>query len=156
MAEIRLLAEAEVEEVFPLLLLAEPSVAALRWGLQHLSDAVYGMAEDGTWIGAASVRWQAEPSEILELGIATERQGQGLGRAFLTWLVAEARRRGRDALAVGTSNASVQNMLFYQRNGFRIDAIRPDYFKYYRKPRYENGLLVRDLVMFRRDLTQED
>jgi GNAT superfamily N-acetyltransferase len=156
MAEIRLLADDEVEAVKPLLLLAEPGIAALNWHLEYLSDAVYGMSEDGAWIGAASVGWKAEPSEILELAIATDRQGQGLGKAFLEWLVEEARRRGKDALVVGTSNASVDNILFYQRNGFRMDHVRPDYFMYYRKARYENGLRVRDMLVFRRDLTQDE
>jgi GNAT superfamily N-acetyltransferase len=155
MAEIRLLQPDEVEEVFPLLLLAEPVPAALRWGLEHLSDALYGMELNGAWIGAATVRWHSEPCEILELAIAAEHQGQGLGKMFVAWLVEEARRRGKTAITVGTSNASISNILFYQRCGFRMDHVRADYFRYYRTPRYENGVRVRDLLVFRRDTAQD-
>jgi GNAT superfamily N-acetyltransferase len=152
---IRALQHNEIESVFPLLLLAEPSEGALRWSLSHLSDRVYGMEVDGEWVGAATVRWQSEPSEILELAIAPERQRQGLGKELVAWLVAEARNRGKAALLVGTSNASIDNIIFYQKCGFRMDHVRADYFWYYRKPRYENGLMVRDLLVFRYDLSQE-
>jgi GNAT superfamily N-acetyltransferase len=154
--EIRALQKNEVEQVFPLLLLAEPVAGALRWSLDHLGDTVYGMEIDGQWVGAATMRWQSEPCEILELAIAEDRQGQGLGKQLVEWLVEEARRRGKSAMIVGTSNASIGNFLFYQRCGFRMYDVRPDYFWYYRKPRYENGIRVRDLLVFRRDLTQSE
>jgi GNAT superfamily N-acetyltransferase len=153
---IRALQPDEVESVVPLLSLAEPVEGALRWSLEHLSDTIYGMEVDGVWVGAATVRWQSEPSEILELAIAAERQGQGLGKQFVAWLVDEARRQGKSALVVGTSNASIGNIIFYQRCGFRMDQVRRDYFWYYRKPRYENGLQVRDLLLFRYDLSQTE
>ncbi|MCC6455992.1 MAG: GNAT family N-acetyltransferase [Caldilineaceae bacterium] len=147
--KIRALQPNEIESVIPLLLLAEPSEGALRWSLSHLSDTVYGLEVDGEWVGAATVRWQSEPNELLELGIAPERQGEGLGKYFVGWLVVEAERRGSSALTVGTSNASIGNIAFYQRCGFRMDHIRHDYFWYYRKPRFENGIQVRDLLVFR-------
>jgi GNAT superfamily N-acetyltransferase len=150
---IRALQPAEVEEVFPLLLLAEPVEGALRWGLAHLSDTVYGMERNGEWVGAASMRWQSEPCEVQELAIAQEYQGQGLGKQLVEWLLAEARRRGKSAIIVGTSNASIGNIAFYQRCGFRMEHVRADYFRYYRTPRYENGIRVRDLLVFRYDLT---
>jgi GNAT superfamily N-acetyltransferase len=153
---IRLLEAGEVQEVYPLLLLAEPGEGALRWSLNNMTDAVYGMEIDGEWVGAATVRWQGDPSEILELAIATDHQRKGLGKQFLMWLVDEAKRQGKDALVVGTSNASVGNILFYQKCGFRMDHVRVDYLRYYRKPRYENGILVRDLLVFRFDLGQSE
>lgn len=154
--QIRLLDASETESVFPLLLLAEPSPSALRWGLSHLSDAVYGMEIDGQWVGAATMRWSSEPCEIQELAIAEDRQGQGLGKQFVAWLVDEARRRGKAAIAVGTGNSSIANILFYQRCGFRMDHIRVDYFRYHRPPIYENGLQVRDMLVFRRELAQQE
>jgi GNAT superfamily N-acetyltransferase len=152
--EIRALQPHEVEHVIPLLLLAEPSEGALRWSLSHLSDSLYGMELDGAWVGAATMRWQSDPCELLELAIAPDRQGQGLGKALVAWLIAEAQSKGKPALVVGTSNASIGNILFYQKCGFRIDHVRADYFWYYRKPRYENGIRVRDLLVFRYDFAQ--
>lgn len=153
---VRELSPAEIEMVIPLLLLAEPSEGALRWSLSHLSDTVYGLEMDGEWVGAATLRWRSDPSEVLELGIAPERQGQGLGKHFMASLVAEAKRRGQQSLTVGTSNASIGNIAFYQKCGFRMDHVRADYFWYERKPRYENGIQVRDLLVFRYDLSEQE
>jgi len=149
---IREVTGAEIEPLVPLLLQAEPSERALRWGFEHLSDAVYRMDADGELAGAATMLWRREPSEIVELAIDPVRQGQRLGRTFLEWLAEEGRRRGRTSLVVGTSSTSADNILFYQKCGFRLDDIRLDYFWYYDEPVLENGLIVRDMIVFRRAL----
>ena len=149
---IREVSKEETKRLIPLLLLAEPSERALRWSLAHLSDAVYCMEEEGKPVGAATMRWRSDPCEIVELAIAPGRQGQGLGRQFVAWLIAEAQRRGHSAVVVGTSNASIGNIAFYQRCGFRMDHVRRDYFWYYDPPRTENGIPVRDLLVFRYDI----
>jgi GNAT superfamily N-acetyltransferase len=138
--------------VIPLLLEAEPNEPALRWSLAHLSDAVYRLDVDGELAGAVTVRWSGDPCEIVELAVAPERRGQGLGRRLVEWVADEGRRRGKGALEVGTSNASLGNIAFYQKCGFRMDRVRRDYFWYDRTPRVENGIPVRDLLVFRLDL----
>lgn len=152
--------EAQKEEtgaLFSLLLLAEPSESALRWSLQNLSDAVYVMEDDGGQaVAAATMRWARDPCEMLELAVLPERQGAGLGKIFVAWLIEEARRRGKQEMFVGTSSTSAGNIIFYQKCGFRIDHVRHDYFWYYDEPVYENGLAVRDMLVFRHDLAAED
>lgn len=153
--EIREARKDELETLFPLLLLAEPSESALRWSLRNLSDTAYRMDVGGELAGAATMRWRRDPCEMVELAIAPERQGGGLGREFVAWLVAEARRRGKTEIIVGTSSTSAANLIFYQKCGFRVDHVRQDYFWYYDEPLYENGLPVRDMIVFRRDLAAE-
>lgn len=151
--DIREARKDELETLFPVLLLAEPSASALRWGLKNLSDTVYRMDVGGELAGAATMRWRRDPCEMLELGIVRERQGAGLGKQFVAWLVAEARRRGKPEIIVGTSTTSAANIIFYQKCGFRADHIRHDYFRYYDEPVHEHGLVVRDMIVFRLDLT---
>jgi GNAT superfamily N-acetyltransferase len=146
----------EVEALLPLLLLAEPSESALRWSLDNLSDTAYCMEESGMLVGAATMRWHKAPCEIIELAIAPERQGQGLGRQFIEWLIAEGRRRGKAEILVGTANSSIDNIVFYQRCGFRMHEVRRDYFWYHKEPLIENGLQVRDMIVFRYDLGGRD
>jgi GNAT superfamily N-acetyltransferase len=152
---IREVAPNEVEDLIPLLLLAEESEQGLRWGLAHLVDTVYRMDDDSQLVGAATLRWHDEPCEIQELAISEERQGQGLGKQFVAWLIEEARRRGKHRLLVGTANSSIPNIAFYQKCGLRMDHIRHDYFRYYHKPVYEHGIRMRDMLVFSYDLTQE-
>jgi len=145
----------EIELLIPLLLEAEESERALRWGLKNLVDAVYRADQDGVLVGAATMQWRGDPCEIMELAVAPERQGQGIGRAIVAWLIAEARQRGRSAVLVGTANSSIGNIAFYQKIGFRMDHVRKDYFRYYREPHYEDGIQIRDMLVFRRDLADD-
>src|SRR4051812_37538122 len=144
----------EIESLIPLLLQAEESERALRWGLNNLVDAVYRADADGVLVGAATMRWRDDPCEIMELAVAPERHGQGIGRAIVAWLIDEARRRSKSAVLVGTANASIDNIAFYQKVGFRMDQVRKDYFWYYREPIYEHGIQIRDMLVFRRDLIE--
>jgi N-acetylglutamate synthase-like GNAT family acetyltransferase len=153
---IREAREDEIEALIPILKQAEESERALRWSIANLSDLVYRMDDNGDLVGAATMQWRSDPCEIMELAIASERQRQGLGKRFVAWLIDEARRRGKQRLIVGTANSSISNILFYQRCGLRMDHIRPDYFWYYREPHYENGIQIRDMLVFRYNLTGDD
>ena len=145
----------EIEELVPVLVLAEPSMSALRWSLENLSDAVYGLWDaSGRAVGAATMRWRDDPCELVELGVAEDRQGEGIGRRLVAWLLEEARRRARSAMIVGTANASLGNLAFYQKCGFRMDHVRRDYFWYHRTPVVEHGIPVRDMLVFRYDLVE--
>jgi GNAT superfamily N-acetyltransferase len=146
----------EIELLIPILRQAEESERALRWSLANLVDAVYRMDVDGQIVGAATMQWRGDPCEIMELAVAPERQGQGFGKQLVAWLVDEARRRGKHRLLVGTANSSISNIVFYQRCGLRMDQVRQDYFWYYREPHFENGLQIRDMLVFRYDLTTDD
>jgi len=145
----------EIDALIPVLLQAEESERALRWGLKNLVDAVYRADADGLLVGAATMQWRNDPCEIMELAVVPERHGQGIGRQIVTWLVDEARRRGKAAVLVGTANSSIGNIAFYQKIGFRMDHVRKDYFWYYREPIYEDGIQIRDMLVFRYELTAQ-
>ncbi len=153
MITIREVQPPELEQLIPILLQAERSERALRWGLAHLSDAVYRVEDgSGALVGAVSVQWRGDPCEIEELAVVPDRQGQGIGKQIVAWLIEEARRRGKHAMLVGTPNASIDNIAFYQKCGFRMDHIRRDYFLYYREPLFDHGIQVLDMLVFRYDL----
>jgi GNAT superfamily N-acetyltransferase len=103
----------EIDALIPILLQAEESEAALRWGLKNLVDTVYRADDGGVLVGAATMQWRKDPCEIMELAVAPERHGQGIGRQIVAWLIEEARRRGQSAVLVGTANSSIGNIAFY-------------------------------------------
>ena len=143
------------ESVVPLLLLAEPSASALEWSLANLSDTIYRFDLGAAVVGAATMRWRDDPSELVELAVGVAHQGHGVGRRIVEWLVTEGQRRGRRAIEVGTSSTSLGNIAFYQRCGFRPSAVRRDYFWYYRGEKRENGIPIRDMLVFRYDLVPD-
>ncbi len=153
---IREASDDDIKELIPVLLQAEESRPALLWSLANLVDAVYRMDDGDSLVGAATVKWREDPCEIMELAIAPERQGQGFGRELVAWLIAEAKRRRKKTLLVGTANSSIGNIAFYQKCGLRMDHVRRDYFRYYRRPVYENGIQIRDMLVFRYDLRERD
>jgi ribosomal protein S18 acetylase RimI-like enzyme len=64
-------------------------------------------------------------------------------------LLTEAAARGVSSVLVGTANAGLENIAFYQKCGFRMDSVRKDYFDYFPQPVYENGIQLRDMLMLR-------
>jgi ribosomal protein S18 acetylase RimI-like enzyme len=142
----------EIEALIPVLRQAEETEGALRWSLANLSDVVYRMDDDGQLVGAATMQWRDGGCEMIELAIAPARHGQGLGKHLVAWLIEEARQRGKHQMLVGTANSSIDTIAFYQKCGFRMDHIRKDYFRYYREPCYEDGIQVRDMLVFRYEL----
>jgi N-acetylglutamate synthase-like GNAT family acetyltransferase len=146
----------EIEALIPILRQAEETEDALRWSLANMSDAVYRMDDDGQVVGAATMQLRGDPCEMMELAIAPGRQKQGLGKHLVAWLIEEARRRGKREMLVGTANSSIDTIAFYQKCGFRMHQVRKDHFQYYREPHYEDGIQVRDLLVFRYDLTRTE
>ncbi|MDB4880195.1 MAG: Ribosomal protein acetylase RimI and related acetyltransferase [Gemmatimonadetes bacterium] len=140
------------QSVTPLLLLAEPSYSALRWSLENLSDTIYRFDVDGTPAGAATMRWRDDPAELVELAVVADQQGRGIGHQIIDWLVDEGRRRGVAGIEVGTRSTALENIAFYQKCGFRPLSVRRDYFWYYAEPVVEHGIVVRDMLVFERQL----
>jgi ribosomal protein S18 acetylase RimI-like enzyme len=147
----------ERELHLPLLLLAdEPQ--PLRGYLQD--GTLYVLrADNGGPIGVTHVVTYDADSETVELkavAIAQTRHNQGLGRRMLAMVLDDLRSRGTRRVVVGTSNAGIGEMAFYQKAGFRLWRIERDYFtaeKGYDPNDRHNGLPHRDMVWFDQDLT---
>lgn len=112
----------------------------------------YAVVIDGERVGAVSLHWALNDSEILYIAIDAALRGRGVGAAVIARVLDEARRRKTAALLVGTSNASLGTIAFYQKCGFRMDSIRRDYFAYFSEPVYENGIQIRDMLVLRLDV----
>lgn len=103
-------------------------------------------------IGAATILWAGPESEIIHIAIRPDLRGQGYGKALMSELLQEARRHGVPALLIGTDNTALDTIFFYQKCGFRIDHVRPDYFNYIQPPAFNNGLQIRDMLVLRHPL----
>ena len=90
-----------------------------------------------------------EEIELKNMAVAPRHRGTGVGRA----LVGEARRRCADEgwrrMIVAAAAADIGNLRFYQRVGFRMQAIEPDAFTPatgYPEPIHIDGIPLLDRV----------
>ncbi len=131
---------------WPWLLEADPSAAHVETYLHR--STWFGLFQQGTLLGvAALLRHDARTIELMNVAVSSAFRRQGIGTRFLRRLFDEARRRGASRLQVGTGNSSLAELAFYQRAGFRFDAIEHDHFvREYPHPIVENGIVCRDRV----------
>ena len=139
--------------LLPILSDADEGEERIRAALLDPSCTAYASWLDGRLAGAAVVRWEEdETSEILYIAVATDLRGRGYGKQIMHALQEELCRRRGYALLVGTANAALENIAFYQKCGFRMFEIRRDYFAYIQPPIVEHGIQLRDMLVLRYDV----
>ncbi len=129
-----------------LLRLADPDDAAIDKYIAH--GACHGLYCEADLVGVAVLLPQ-EPDivELANIAIHPDLQGQGLGKLLLRHVIAEARKAGFTQLTVSTGNSSLGPLALYQKAGFRITGVTPDYFvRRYSEPIVENGIPCRDQI----------
>jgi ribosomal protein S18 acetylase RimI-like enzyme len=137
---------AAVEEVpLSLLLLADPSAERIS---RYARECVALVAEgEVNIVGALLLTGvAAEEAEIMNMAVAPRHRRQGIGSALAEAAAARARELGARRLCVGTGNSSLDALGFYQRVGFRISGVTPDYFEDYEPPIVENGIRCLDMI----------
>ncbi len=158
----RILPGPEREEYLPLLYLAdEPE--PIRGYLQSPEGDLYVLRHTGGEpLGVTFVLPHAGEAGTVELrAVAVDQthHNQGLGRKMLVQVLDDLRSRGTRRVIVGTSNAGIGQIAFYQKAGFRLWRIERDYFtpeKGYDPGERENGLFHRDMVWFDQELMPDD
>lgn len=143
----------ETTFLLPMLLDAEEGEERIRAALLNPTCTAYASWLDGQLVGAAVVRWEDdETSEILYIAVAADLRGRGYGKQIIQFLQEELGKRRGHSLLVGTANAALENIAFYQKCGFRMFEIRHDYFAYIQPPIAEHGIVLRDMLVLRYDL----
>jgi len=151
--KIEAISSHETMFLLPMLLDADEGEGRIRAVLLDPTCTAYACWLDGQLAGAAVVRWEKkDPSEILYIEVAAALRGRGYGKQIMQALQDEMRSRGGRSLLVGTANAALENIAFYQKCGLRMYEIRRDYFAYIQPPVLEHGIVLRDMLVFRYDL----
>ena len=136
----------------PILHDADEDNVRIASAIVDMANTSYAAYIGDECVGAAMMHWQPDESEILYIAVREADRGKGYGAALISTLVEMARERSTQALVVGTASTSVDNIIFYQKCGFRMDSVRKDFFNYKPTPVYEHGILLRDMVMLRYEL----
>lgn len=121
------------------------SADALKWELEHSPVSRLYVLKDvaGQAAGFCACWHLVDELHINSLAVAPALRRQGLGSELMRGVLAKAREEGavRATLEVRRSNEAARAL--YERLGFAVEAIRPDY---YTNPREDALILwLRDL-----------
>ncbi|MBG6226236.1 ribosomal-protein-alanine N-acetyltransferase [Arthrobacter sp. CAN_A2] len=90
----------------------------------------YVVAEvDGDAVGYAGLMVIDTTADIQTIGVLRRFEGQGIGRALLTELLGEARRRGADNVMLEVRADNPRAQALYVRFGFRKIHTRKRYYR---------------------------
>ncbi|WP_281658846.1 GNAT family N-acetyltransferase [Halobacillus sp. Cin3] len=133
------------------LLLADESEELIRSYMKE--GDFYAITVDGRTAGGCVCTSPDESTiEIKNIALKEAFRRQGIGKAAIKKIEALYRNKRKTDVIVGTSNSSIENLLFYQKAGFRFHSIKKDFFLSYPEPFYENGIRGIDMVVFHKKL----
>jgi ribosomal protein S18 acetylase RimI-like enzyme len=138
------------EQFLPLLLLADESLQQVRSYMNQ--GELYAFRDDVDGAAAGIVLVLPESNHAVELkavAVAEAQQDRGIGKQMLRAVLDELRRRGCKRAVVGTANAAIGQLAYYQKAGFRLLRIERDFFspaRGYPEVMEEGGIRLRDMV----------
>jgi ribosomal protein S18 acetylase RimI-like enzyme len=86
--------------------------------------------------------------ELKNIAILPEYRGKGFGKEVILNSFKIYKSKSYNRMIVGTANSSIENIAFYQKIGFRMLAIKRDFFANYPDPIFENGIRALDMLLF--------
>ena len=150
-----MLADLEIKQItnhkdypYDLLLLADETVAAIN---KYLFDSAVFVVEEQQQPIAVFCLYHidSETLEIKNIAVAPAHQNRGLGSKILRH-IQQTYPAQYPNLIVGTADCGLDQIRFYERNGFVKYGIRPNFFiENYEQPIYENGQLLKDMVLLK-------
>jgi ribosomal protein S18 acetylase RimI-like enzyme len=146
---IRVPAGTERERFLPLLLLADESLEQVRSYMQ-CGELYAFVGHDGVAVGIVlTLPAEQNSVELKAVAVDTTQQNRGIGRRMLAAVIDELRRSGVRRAIVGTANAGIGQLAYYQKAGFRLLRIERDFFspaRGYPAVMEDNGIRLRDMV----------
>jgi ribosomal protein S18 acetylase RimI-like enzyme len=135
-----------------LLLLSDPSEDVIA---EYIDASIQFMARLKTEIVGALLLLRTRPGtmEIMNISVYEQYRNQGIGKKLITKTIEFAKENGIKTLEIGTGNPGVMQMMLYQKCGFRIVGVEPDYFrKNHAEKIFEHGIECRDMIRLRLEL----
>lgn len=145
--------EAEIKKIqsvtnihLDLLLLADPSIEKIK---EYLIDSeIYTALINDETIGIIIIKEIDHlKKEIMNVAIKEEHQNKGLGKKLINFVLDIEKNNGTKIIEIGTGNSSINQLLLYQKIGFRIASIDRDFFsRNYQEVIIENGIICQDMI----------
>ncbi|WP_062322737.1 GNAT family N-acetyltransferase [Halolactibacillus sp. JCM 19043] len=114
------------EPHLPLLLEADPNEALVR---EYLNNGDLFLIKREQRIIGVSLFTFPKPRtvELKNIAIKSTIRNQGYGKSVIQQATDFYKQKGYREMIVGTANSSIDNIAFYQKLGFRLVDIEPDF-----------------------------
>ncbi|MEW6515384.1 MAG: GNAT family N-acetyltransferase [candidate division FCPU426 bacterium] len=135
-----------------LLKLADPSEKMVAF---YLSQGECFVAKESNAVVGVIISMKTKPDtfEIMAIAVKTEMQNKGIGKRLIAFVREKVKKTGAKYLEIGTGNPGVQQMLLYQKCGFRIVGVDLDYFRRNHDEKIMvNGIECRDMIRMQMEL----
>ncbi len=93
-------------------------------------------------LGYSVLMWTPDDLHLLNLSVRRPVQGQGLGRAWLAWLLDDARLRGASAMLLEVRPSNIAGLRLYEWAGFQRIGLRRAYYPAHQGHR-EDAIVMR-------------
>ncbi|WP_271004494.1 GNAT family N-acetyltransferase [Listeria seeligeri] len=92
--------------------------------------------------------------EIMNIAVLKSARNKGIGKKLLEKAFEFATLQNFTEIIVKTGNSSIDQLAFYQKNGFRMQQIIPDYFSehYPEQEITENGIACLDQIILIKEI----
>jgi ribosomal protein S18 acetylase RimI-like enzyme len=143
------------ERFLPLLLLADESEEQVRSYMRRGELYAFHESETEDAAGIVLAIDGREGVELRAVAVRAGAQGRGVGLRMLRAVLDDLRARGVRRVVVGTANAGIGQLAYYQKAGFRLLRIERDFFssaRGYPAHMEDNGIRLRDMVWMDQEL----
>lgn len=142
-----LLVSERTDYPFALLLLADETVDAIN---KYVDDSAVFVLKEGAIDLAVFCLYPIDKNtiELKNIAVHESLQGKEVGSLLICEIVVIAKKKGYSRLIVGTADCGVNQIRFYERNGFKKYGVKENFFiDNYKAPIIENGKQLKDMVM---------
>ncbi|MBC2102222.1 GNAT family N-acetyltransferase [Listeria marthii] len=139
----------------PLHLLLEADPSAKQIATYFDKSRVFQLVHADNIIGIVCLLPLNEQQlEIMNIAVSSEYRNQGIGKQLLEKAVDYAVHNHFAEIIVKTGNSSIDQLAFYQKNGFRMQQIVPNYFveHYPDQTIIENGIACLDQIILSKEI----
>lgn len=123
--------DSDLDEVLAL----ELSVYPYPWSRLNFSDSLnsgydawVARDERGYLAGYFLAMWAVDEAHLLNLAVAGDRHGQGIGRHLLDKLSARARERGMESILLEVRPSNERALKVYKQYGYTAIGLRKGYY----------------------------
>jgi ribosomal protein S18 acetylase RimI-like enzyme len=136
---------------FNLLLIADETIEAIEKYIYDSDIYILNNEKQSETIAVfALYEINENEIEIKNIAVSENFQGKGIGSYLINEIIKIVRNDNFKKIIVGTADTGVEQIKFYEKNGFVKYSVKKDFFiENYPEPIFEDGIMLKDMIMLK-------